>query len=135
MELEKRSEFIEFTEFVESNETDGVDSPPEAENDNKQIENDSSDLRPEYCHYRDEGCELAESCLNCPFANCIYDEPGGKRRWMKRLRAREIARLHIDEGKKVKELSEMFGISERTVQRTLKSIAGGSNVILNERSD
>ena len=84
-------------------------------------ENVELDLPPEYCHYRDEGCELAESCLECPFARCIYDEPGGRRRWMKRRREREIARLHINEGKKVKELAEMFGISERTVQRDLKT--------------
>ena len=25
------------------------------------------DLPPEFCRYRDEGCELAESCLDCPF--------------------------------------------------------------------
>ena len=36
------------------------------------------DLPPEYCHYRDEGCEFADSCLNCPFPQCIYDEPRGK---------------------------------------------------------
>ncbi|MFC2011982.1 hypothetical protein ACFLVU_02510 [Chloroflexota bacterium] len=39
--------------------------------------NTELDLPPEYCHYRDEGCDLAESCLNCPFARCVYDEPGG----------------------------------------------------------
>ncbi len=36
------------------------------------------DLPPEYCHYRDEGCEFADSCLNCPLTECIYDEPGGR---------------------------------------------------------
>jgi len=98
----------------------GLDSPVKPEN-------DIPDLRPEFCRYRDEGCELAESCLNCPFAKCIYDEPGGKQRWLKRLRAREIARLHVIDGKKVKELSEMFGISQRTVQRALKTALGGAN--------
>ena len=24
------------------------------------------DLPPEYCHYRDEGCDLADSCLDLP---------------------------------------------------------------------
>ncbi len=32
------------------------------------------DLPPEYCHYRDEGCEFADSCLNCPLSRCIYDD-------------------------------------------------------------
>ncbi len=36
------------------------------------------DLVPEYCQYQDEGCELAQSCLNCPFPSCIYDEPRGR---------------------------------------------------------
>ena len=83
------------------------------------------DLPPEYCHYRDEGCDLADSCLNCPFTRCIYDEPGGKQRWLKRLRAREMARL-FTEGKGIKELALMFGVSQRTVQRALKVALGDS---------
>ena len=97
MELEKSGEF--------------------GENDEIEVE---LDLPPEYCHYRDEGCELADSCLNCPFARCIYDETGGKQRWLKRLRAREMTRLFTTEGKGVKELALMFAVSQRTVQRALK---------------
>ena len=79
------------------------------------------DLPPEYCRYKDEGCELAESCLNCPFPSCIYDEPGGKQHLLKRQRDREIVRLFKKEGKGVKELAAIFGISQRTVQRALKN--------------
>ncbi|MBI4303304.1 MAG: helix-turn-helix domain-containing protein [Chloroflexi bacterium] len=82
-------------------------------------ENHEPDLPPEYCHYRDEGCELSGSCLSCPFPRCIYDERGGKQRWAKRLRAREMARLFA-EGKGIRELALMFGVSRRTVQRALK---------------
>jgi len=82
------------------------------------------DLPPEYCRYRDEGCDLADSCLNCPFARCVYDEPGGKQRWLKRLRAREMARLFTTEGKGIKELAVMFAVSQRTVQRALKVTLG-----------
>ena len=84
------------------------------------------DLPPEYCRYQDEGCEFAEACLNCPLPVCIYEEPGGKRRWLKRRRAREMARLFTDEGKGIKELAQMFGISQRTVQRALKVAFGDS---------
>ena len=84
------------------------------------------DLPPEYCRYRDEGCEFADSCLNCPLPVCIYEEPGGKRRLLKRRRAREMARLFTDEGKGIKELAQMFGISQRTVQRALKVAFGDS---------
>ena len=79
------------------------------------------DLPPEYCHYRDEGCEFADSCLNCPFPQCLYDEPRGRQRWLKELRNKEIARLFSRDGRGVKELALMFGLSQRTVQRALKS--------------
>ena len=86
------------------------------------------DLRPEYCHYRDDGCDVAASylgkkasCLSCPFIKCIYDEPGGKQRLSKRLRAQEMARLFTDEGKDIKELAVLFSVSRRTVQRALKN--------------
>jgi len=78
------------------------------------------DLPPEYCRYRDEGCEFADSCLNCPFPKCIYDEPGGKQHWLKRLRDKEIVNLFTNKSKEVKELALMFGVSQRTVQRALK---------------
>ena len=82
------------------------------------------DLLPEYCHYRDNGCELADSCLNCPFPECIYDEPGGKQYWLKGLRDREMVRL-FNEGKRVKELASMFAVSQRTVQRALRKVNKG----------
>jgi hypothetical protein len=80
---------------------------------------DDPDLPPEYCHYQDEGCEFADSCLNCPFARCIYDEPGGKQQFIKRLRNQEILRLYTN-GKEIEELAATFGVSQRTVQRALK---------------
>ncbi len=80
------------------------------------------DLPPEYCHYRDGGCDLAESCLHCPFPRCVYEEYGGKQHWLKRSRDREIVRLFTTEGKAIKELAQIFGISQRTVQRALKGV-------------
>ena len=79
------------------------------------------DLPPEYCHYRDEGCEFADSCLSCPFPQCLYDEPRGKQRWLKELRNKEISRLFSRGGWGVRELALMFGLSQRTIQRALKS--------------
>lgn len=81
--------------------------------------NDEPDLLPEYCYYPDEGCEFAHSCFNCPFPRCIYDEPGGKQRFIKGLRNKEILRLYTD-GKEIEELAITFGVSQRTVQRALK---------------
>jgi len=84
------------------------------------------DLPPEFCRYRDEGCELADSSLNCPFTECVYDEPGGKQRLLKRLRNDEMTKLFVQDNKGVKELSDMFGVSLRTVQRALKRVLGDS---------
>ncbi len=78
------------------------------------------DLLPEHCHYRDEGCELADSCLNCPFPECIFEQPGGKRRLLMAQRNGEIARLFEHEKKSVKELAHIFKLSIRTIQRALK---------------
>ena len=84
------------------------------------------DLPPEYCQYRDEGCELAQSCLNCPFSSCIYDEPRGRQRLLKSRRDGQIVALFKSEGKGVKELAAIFGISQRTVQRALKNYGATS---------
>jgi hypothetical protein len=78
------------------------------------------DLKPEYCHYRDEGCEYAKSCLECPFPRCIYDEPRGRQRWLKRARDRQIKKLY-ETGMSVKELAVLFGVSQRTIRRALES--------------
>ena len=83
-------------------------------------EKSETDLPPEYCHYRDEGCEFLGSCLNCPLPQCLYDEPRGKQKWLKELRNREIERLYL-EGWKIRELAVMLGLSRRTIQRALKA--------------
>ena len=101
----------ENTEITLEGEDDFLDNPDE-----------EIDLPPEYCHYQDNGCDLADSCLNCPFARCIYDEPGGKQRYIKRLRDKQILELFTTGGKGMRELAEMFGISQRTVQRVLKRV-------------
>jgi len=82
------------------------------------------DLPPEYCQYHDNGCEFAQSCLNCHLPICVYDEPGGKQRLLKRRRAAEMARQFTREGKSIGELAQIFGVSRRTVHRALKIAFG-----------
>jgi hypothetical protein len=78
------------------------------------------DLLPEQINYKDEGCDLADSCLNCPYEECIYEKPGGKRLWRKKERSAEMIKLHTEEGKTIRELAVMYSVSRRTVQRALK---------------
>ena len=75
---------------------------------------------PEYFRYRDEGCELFPSCLDCPLPRYIEDIPRGKQRHQKELRNQEILKLFYAEGESVKQLAYKFGVSQRTVQRALK---------------
>lgn len=131
-ELKELKEFVEFIELgrdkqrVESRGQRAESEEQRAKCKEQSEENPTTppDLPPELCHYRDEGCELAKSCLECPFARCVYDEPGGKQRWLRRQRAREITRLFLSEKKKIRELAAMFGVSERTVQRDLRAVRG-----------
>jgi DNA-binding CsgD family transcriptional regulator len=58
--------------------------------------------------------------LSCPFPECIYAQPGGRQRWLKKLRDKEVLRLFTAQGKGAKELAEMFGVSQRTIQRILR---------------
>jgi len=57
------------------------------------------DLLPEFCRYQDDGCEFADSCLNCPFPECIYAQPGGRQQWLKKLRDKEVLQLQTSQGK------------------------------------
>ena len=94
----------------------GGDNPEE---EREPASQNDPDLKPEYCHYKDEGCEYARSCLECPYPQCLYDEPRGRQQWLKELRNKEINRLFTG-GWKVKDLALLFGLSQRTIQRALK---------------
>lgn len=74
---------------------------------------------PEDLEYRDTGCSLAGSCLECPFPECIDGAPGGKRHYLKQQRNSEISRLY-DTGKTSKDLSVLFNISRKTIQRAIR---------------
>lgn len=78
------------------------------------------DALPENIQYRDEGCELSPSCLNCPLPYCRYDHPGGVRHIRNRGRDSEIVRLRYRERLPVNALARRFGVSRRTVFRVLK---------------
>ena len=78
------------------------------------------DALPEHMQYRDEGCDLFASCLACPLPRCRYDEPGGARAMMNRLRDGEIRRLRFESGLAIDDISARFRVSRRTVFRVLQ---------------
>lgn len=88
------------------------------------------DALPEHFEYRDEGCDLFSSCLTCPLPRCRYDEPGGARTMMNRVRDEEIRRLRYDAGVAVDEISVRFRVSRRTVFRVLRGAATSTAAVV-----
>lgn len=78
------------------------------------------DSLPEHADYRDRGCDVFPSCLSCPLPRCRYDEPGGVRALLNRVRDHEIRRLRLDHELPVDEIAQRFRVSRRTVFRALE---------------
>lgn len=78
-----------------------------------------SDLPPEFCQYRDEGCEVEPSCLSCHLPRCIHDDPARSRELKHRRRDDEVRWAHKT-GANVAALARRFQISRRTVYRILR---------------
>ena len=80
----------------------------------------AEDLLPEKMQYRDEGCELAPSCLHCPFPRCRYDEERSGRQVIKEIRNEEIVKCRFINGVKIGELAKRYDVSKRTIHRILR---------------
>jgi AraC-like DNA-binding protein len=80
-------------------------------------------IPPEYSNWKDGGCELFPSCLNCPLPHCVEEKPRGKQKL--RLEARDNLIAHLrSRGKETAEIARLYRISQRTVQRILKATGG-----------
>lgn len=71
--------------------------------------------------YKDKGCQMAGSCLSCPFETCLEEVPRGRQHQMRQVRAREMRRLY-QQGKGTGEIARLFSVSRRTVQRELRGV-------------
>ncbi len=92
-----------------------------------------SDTLPENTRYKDDGCDVSTSCLDCPLSLCKYDDPGWLQRESRRTRDDEIFRLR-EERVPVAEISKRFGISTRTVHRIVQR-GGAAPVTVAEEDD
>ena len=73
---------------------------------------------PENVVYRDDGCEVAPRCTECPLERCRYDEPNGLMTVRMRERNAQIIALQRT-GATVKELTQHFGLGRRAMFRVL----------------
>ena len=74
---------------------------------------------PEFASYRDTGCELAPSCLECPLEVCKYDDPNWGKRNLKARRNEEIVNMRAA-GMTVVQIAAKVNTSERTVYRVIQ---------------
>jgi hypothetical protein len=75
-------------------------------------------ILPDDSNWKDKGCELSPSCLNCSLPRCIEEEPRGKQRLRMLARTSRMAQLE-HQGKSTREIARLFHVSQRTVQRAL----------------
>ncbi len=85
----------------------------------------ASDHLPENQHYRDDGCEIAPRCLECPLPACRYDLP--PKRAGALLRESQLRTL-LAQGLTADEAAVVMGVSRRTVFR-LKRYAASAAVL------
>ena len=68
--------------------------------------------------YRDQGCGLFPSCLECPFPLCLTEQvPWGEETLANLLRAKTLALLNHVAGLTPGQLAARFALSARQVQR------------------
>ena len=92
-----------------------------------------SDTLPENTRYKDDGCDVSSTCLDCPLPLCKYDDPGWLQRESRRTRDDEIFSLR-EKRVPVAEISQRFGISTRTVHRIVQR-GGATPVSVAEEDD
>jgi hypothetical protein len=63
-----------------------------------------------------------QMCLKCPLPDCIHDKRQAERKQRLQSRAREMHRMHQHERKNIREIAELYKVSERTVLRALEMI-------------
>ncbi len=87
------------------------------------------DVLPERYTYKDNGCEVSPSCLQCPLPQCKYDNPGWLQRQVRQQRDGEVLEVKRSRGLTAPQLAQHFGVSQRTVHRILSRATRTSKAI------
>ena len=83
------------------------------------------DVLPEYYPYRDMGCQVSPSCLQCPLPQCKYDNPGWIQREKRSERDRQVVHALRRDGLSAPQAAARFDLSQRTIFRILKRFQDG----------
>lgn len=75
--------------------------------------------------YQDKGCRHFESCLDCPLAECVYDNPAAASKLAHRERYQAIYRAVIEGGLTTEAAALQFRVTERTIFRALRVVKDG----------
>ena len=78
------------------------------------------DVTPEFYHYEDTGCQISDSCLNCPLPRCKHDDPVWFQRNRRLARDFNVLMAIRMEQLTIEEASERFSVTERTIFRILR---------------
>ncbi len=78
------------------------------------------DALPEQISYRDTGCEVSSSCLQCPLSQCRFDDPLWYQQLRRQGRDNQILTAQSKTGVTVFELARQFQLSPRTIHRALR---------------
>lgn len=71
-------------------------------------------------HYEDTGCEVADSCLDCPLPRCKYDDMAWYAKHRRMASDFRIVQAIEEENLSVAQAADRFAITTRTVFRILR---------------
>ena len=68
-------------------------------------------------HEETNGCDMADSCLECPLPRCKHEDPWGYRKTKLQERDQEYIEVINRDNLSIKEAAEKLGVTKKTVLR------------------
>ena len=80
----------------------------------------------EHDHYAGVGCDMAPSCLNCPFKTCVEDDPSERQRLHRQRRDLQLTQAVADHSLPIPEVyravAKIFSIAHETIPRAMRRV-------------
>ena len=78
------------------------------------------EVSPEVFHYEDTGCEISNSCLDCPLPQCKYDDPVWFQKCQRLAKDMKVIKAMQKDELTVEETAEKFDVTGRTIFRIMR---------------